>query len=517
MFAILMPVLIGCLGLGIDMTMAVLEKQRLQAALDNGAVAAAVSGETDTDKLEDLIEAFVKLNTGYDVDGKAEVVLSPDGEDIAVTLSIEGVLDPVFADVFWEMDAMDITVDTGLYSPLEGVEVVMAVDLSGSMVNDIPALQDAAIAVIDRMETMQQDNPGMTVQVGLVPWDSQINLSPWLSGEDLEGEPYDPEERITDLIADWVFRLRYYDFGVYKDPRYNPEAWAAVQGGYQAMRDYNWNIIYNHLTGLGYSDAKASRGADDTIRDDSMCPMLQGSRANIRSRVSDWSQRKIFSRCILGRQDLIDCYANYSRVPSKSRAPIKHVFKNLPYDLYIPNVYRFIRRSYGNDLTGIEENIVEEMISAFTTTYGNLPVFPLTQDYEFLREHIGDLDSRGQYTVPAVGLVGAYMLLSPEAPFREGAPFRPRNVAKNIILMTDGRVTSHEGDAMAICEILRSDFGVTIYTVGFREGNDPGIPYVFISSCASSDAHMYTPETQKELVEAFSGIAEEIADLRFTR
>ncbi len=121
----------------------------------------------------------------------------------------------------------------------------------------------------------------------------------------------------------------------------------------------------------------------------------------------------------------------------------------------------------------------------------------------------------GETYIPA-GLIWGWRLLSPEAPFKDGAAYGDAD--KVIVLMTDGENTrsanypTHsasnpaEADAklLKICSAIKAK-GIRIYTVAFNVTSDEIIS--LLSQCATDKPYFYNPQTNAELTMAFGNIA----------
>lgn len=159
------------------------------------------------------------------------------------------------------------------------------------------------------------------------------------------------------------------------------------------------------------------------------------------------------------------------------------------------------------------------------------PIIPLTDNRPAIT---GGIDSliiniggyRPETFIPS-GLIWGLNVLSPEAPFTEGAPYGD-GVRKIIVLMTDGANTlqyrasdgrhvsapnssSADADARAICNYAKEQ-GIQIYTVGLAVPS--GAPRDLMRDCASSEANAFDASDAAELVEAFERIARSINAVR---
>lgn len=156
-------------------------------------------------------------------------------------------------------------------------------------------------------------------------------------------------------------------------------------------------------------------------------------------------------------------------------------------------------------------------------------LLPLTNVYGTIKSKINSLSASGN-TLSNIGMVWGYRLLSPEAPFREGAPWTDLTVKKVAILMTDGnnniggsysaygdwstlKLTDHDLDIKlaATCQNMKND-GITIYTITFTSGIDEPTKGYF-RNCASSVDKYYDAPSQSNLLEAFEQIARELSNI----
>jgi Flp pilus assembly protein TadG len=69
--------------------------------------------------------------------------------------------------------------------------------------------------------------------------------------------------------------------------------------------------------------------------------------------------------------------------------------------------------------------------------------------------------------------------------------------------------------AQAICTAIKDD-DITIYTIGFQVGSEPGAED-FLRTCASGDDKAYIAANSTELADAFKAIAKEISKLRLSK
>ncbi len=154
----------------------------------------------------------------------------------------------------------------------------------------------------------------------------------------------------------------------------------------------------------------------------------------------------------------------------------------------------------------------------------SLKVAPLTEDIGGIN---AQLDAMRPYawTHIALGAEFGFHLLSPNAPFTEGAAFGDKKVSKIMVLLTDGRQTEPAfGDGVrnvrqgernleAICQNAK-DSGITIITIAFdlRDKDTRNR----LSECATDpDKHFYVAEDSTDVARAFEDIKQQIASQVF--
>jgi Flp pilus assembly protein TadG len=158
-------------------------------------------------------------------------------------------------------------------------------------------------------------------------------------------------------------------------------------------------------------------------------------------------------------------------------------------------------------------------------------ILPLTNVYGTIRSRISGLYASGN-TLSNVGMVWGYRVLSPEAPFREGAAWTNDKVKKVAILMTDGdnniggsssysaygpwttlRLTdSHlDNKLAATCQNMKNN-GITVYTITFTSGINNATKG-FFRNCASSEEKYFDAPEQSDLIDVFEQIARELSNI----
>ncbi len=235
MFALMLPVLIGITGLSIDMSRSFLVKQRLLQALDAAALAAAASS-TDADVIEQKVKDFFDANYPFD---KIGVVFEPSVTIVGDEVIVSGTAK--YKTIFMRIlgiSEIDVAAETTVVREVQGIEVVLVMDNTGSMNtnNNIGALRDAASnfiyimygidtvdgeaadpSALDGMATRDTDY----IKIGLVPYSSSVNVGPYGLGEDKNGgyygssfvnNPHDIDYTTSYYNYDWMGCVLAHDY-----------------------------------------------------------------------------------------------------------------------------------------------------------------------------------------------------------------------------------------------------------------------------------------------------------------
>ncbi|MEE9160078.1 MAG: pilus assembly protein TadG-related protein, partial [Gammaproteobacteria bacterium] len=162
----LVPILLA-VGSALDYAMAVRAKRSLQATMD-AALLAAAAELPDADKAVAMANAYFDENATVPsaymsfqvVDG---VITGNAGTRVDMhVMQLAGI------------DSLDVGVTASAASQTSGLELIMVLDVSGSMGESIPALRQAATNLLD---VIFEDNPTRPeVWVGLAPFGGRVNI-----------------------------------------------------------------------------------------------------------------------------------------------------------------------------------------------------------------------------------------------------------------------------------------------------------------------------------------------------
>jgi hypothetical protein len=158
----------------------------------------------------------------------------------------------------------------------------------------------------------------------------------------------------------------------------------------------------------------------------------------------------------------------------------------------------------------------------------NLMTLDLTKDFKAVK---GKLDSMRpyQYTHIALGVEFGYHMLSPNAPFTNGAAFNDEDTKKFMVVLTDGKQTEpgfgpggsrkvEDGEANLekLCDSAKAD-GITMITMAFDL--DDSDTRKRLEGCATDAAkHFFIADDSSDLAAAFEAVKSAItADIYLSK
>jgi len=192
--------LIGFVGIATDTARAYLVKSRLSSALDAAGLAGGYSFFLDTRDVD--IQMFFNANfpagyLGATVSGPQVTV---DEEAETITLTAGATIPTSFMRVFG-YETMTVTADAEVTRKMKALDVVLAIDMSGSMRRGagsggtrIEAARSAATELINIL--FGSDSSKAVLNIGLVPWNGKVNVM-------LNGSVFDPA--LTTTVAQPAF------------------------------------------------------------------------------------------------------------------------------------------------------------------------------------------------------------------------------------------------------------------------------------------------------------------------
>ncbi|MEL6830889.1 MAG: hypothetical protein AAFO63_12215, partial [Pseudomonadota bacterium] len=188
------------------------------------------------------------------------------------------------------------------------------------------------------------------------------------------------------------------------------------------------------------------------------------------------------------------------------------------------NPYGFVAAPYRwtYDNPDVESHFFATSYGTFCNDQGPLP---LTDERDDLDQYLTDLMPTGN-TAGHQGVAWGWYLLSEHwasslPTESEPAPYSDPSTLKAIVFMTDGLMDAIDigfgnGDpqARALCDSIKADTRIRIYTVGFQLG--AGAAQDLMDHCASEPEFSFAPENSAELAQSYVDIANSLVNLRIT-
>lgn len=188
-FAMMIPLVVGAGGLGVDLATAYMVRQRLSHALDAAALAAAASGETGA-ALQAQVNTFLMMNYPADKVGATYDLQVVEMSGGRIQVSAKANFDPYFVDILG-IDIINVYAETTVSREIRGLEVALVLDVTGSMAsnNNIGALRTASTNFVNILfdRAVFDDN----IKIGLVPFATAVNVGPYGLGRNPDGTFYD--------------------------------------------------------------------------------------------------------------------------------------------------------------------------------------------------------------------------------------------------------------------------------------------------------------------------------------
>ncbi len=486
-FAIMAPVIVGAAGMALDFSHAYLVQQRLAQAIDAAALAAAASSSDPaviTQKVQDFFDANYPPE---ELGATFEPVVVVDGDEISVTG--RAVYNTFFLGVIG-IDTVEVQAYTVVQRQVQGLEVVMVLDNTGSMAwnGNINALKAATESFINILFD-RTSNPNY-IKIGMVPYSNTVRVGRYGLGLNPDGTDYDGDAFVN-LPPDMVYTTDrtsddWYGCVIeHNDNGYTPAATYVPNS-----RGQLWEDAGGNPDGHGWDP----RDGDNDPYDYDVLDEYEGP----------WDVYS-YGRVISNGQECDD-YGGYSN--SRCNA-CDGAGGNCTTD------YCFCWR---RDRSG------------GTNKYcPRATLLPLISDRDALIDHLDTMNTSGN-TLGNIGMTWGGRLLSPEAPFEEGSAWGNEFWRKVVVMMTDGdntlsgtyssywdrrknnmTVTQLNQRFEETCEALKEK-GVIIYTVTFTSNiNDTTKGYY--ERCATSPDQHYDAPTQEELISVFETISRELSNL----
>jgi Flp pilus assembly protein TadG len=495
--------LVGAVAVAVDVGRGQVAQSKLQAALDSAGLAAGavVSQTLDDETLKDEGWKYLQENfAGQTIDATItyedfDVELSDD--DRLVTLTARASLPTTFMKIFGH-DTMNVAARTEITREMTGLEIVLVLDVTGSMCQPNCAKRDAmrtgAKNLVEKMLGDASENNVDDLFIGIVPFSQAVNIGTTRTG----------------WLSDWATR--------------------SAQDNCVGWNHANWSHTHSAGENPRYCPTNgpnvSTRTWPLTLVDDWMFSSNAG-----------WYFQHAWGGCVEARH--VDGEDVTDTPPSEAGFPA----------YFAPDT----SSSGGNDWRS--SSGAYQVNSSRSANKGCPPavVVPMTNDKATLDTAIDNLNVAG-YTMLPVGASWGWRMLSPKWEGLWGGDMDANNLPlpydeplmdKVIVFMTDGdndmppagdptylaygRLsdgylgTTNETAAQAeldsrfaqICQAME-DEGIKIYTISLGAGVAADSREL-LKDCASLEPYYFHAADGTELIQKFNEVADALSKLRVSK
>jgi Flp pilus assembly protein TadG len=401
------PLLLGA-GIAVDYARSSQSESQLQAAIDSAALAVAASDIADLTglseseiearkaELKELAQSYVYAN--YEAAGG-------DTSDIEVSISVEQGIIKVDGKHKLNTTLMNVAgiekVALGAHAEVNmeegaiaGVELAMVMDTTGSMA-DNNKLRDAKIAAKDLVDIIFGDkDENENVKMALIPFSTAVNVG------------------TANKSAAWLDttgKAEYSKLNFTSTSYHNMKAW-------NDLNSTPWTGCVEARKGsYDTDDTTPDVGTPDTLFTPYFAP-AEPTKTGLSS-VSSTILSTIFGS-YNGPNDWIATSAQIKSMTVKSSTTLLQIQKN--------------QAKYA----GFKPSASSSM-GPWQGCKGIQPIVPLTSQRKPLKTAIDGFVAEGYTHIPQ-GVAWGWRVLSPDAPFTEGAPYNDKFWHKVMVVMTDG-------------------------------------------------------------------------------
>lgn len=174
--------MLGATGLAVDIGRAELAQAKLSSALDAAGLAAGANMST-TDIEAEVVNYLNANYNDYLSSTLTDVDVTVNASNTVITVSVDGYINTSIM-TYFGFDTVAISADTEITRATSGLELVLALDNTGSMGSSgIAALKSAST---DLVNILFGDGTANNLYIGLVPFTQAVNVgsnkTAWLSG-----------------------------------------------------------------------------------------------------------------------------------------------------------------------------------------------------------------------------------------------------------------------------------------------------------------------------------------------
>ncbi|WP_137933823.1 pilus assembly protein [Mesorhizobium comanense] len=523
-----LPAILSAVAFAVDVSTIMRAKSNLQNALDSANLASSHLGDLDITRTDAFNRYFQANITGHGELANAQATLTVDkGVNYIKTKAVASAdVNLNFAFLFGQNK--HIVVDASAVESNNQLEVVLVLDNTGSMAGArMTALRAATKSLLDTLEATK--SPTRQVRASLVPFVTAVNVN---------GDGFDPSW----IDMDGKSSTNGINFPLIDGKRPNHMALFRQLGLKGGWNGTGWKGCVEARPGTyNISDTPPDPSKPDTLfvpyfAPDDPAPATKpsGSYGN-----SATGYNNSYLDDTIDKNKLKQAGVNVLGIDLSGLLG-GVIDALLAADL--EKVAKYVAST---------NQIVTETATAITVGPNRscpTPVVPLTDDFDKLRKAASQMTEwNGSGTNVSEGLAWGMRVLSPGAPYTDGAPFKTAGVSKIVMLLTDGEnvvygasnqptksdYTSYgylaggrfgsdnqttaarnvDGWTKSVCTQLKNQ-GVQIYTMVLQ--SDTAANRALYSACASDPSGYYAVNDPAKLPNVFQQIANKFSKLQLT-
>lgn len=514
-------------GFAIDVSRAILVRERLGQAIDAAILAVGAAPQLDEEQAQALGEQFFAANFGD--------AFGSEAYDVDVTVIGDAVHMSARARVPTTLLALLNHENIGLYQEAEAMrggqdlELVMVLDNTGSMAGSkISALRTAASSAVQIIFDAGGSDPE-AVKIGLVPFASTVNIG-----------------------TAWTTADTWLDWDAQSPAHHNIHTWNAAINRWDLFEEVgiDWaGCVESRPEPHDMEDTPPDASDPETLFVPYFFPDVPGNNGSAVSGFTSshsWLSDHEYSRAMEPTASVSGLSASLLALlgvglPAALQPELGlgelYDTRNEARQAYVGKYY-YSNPSAGS--IGPNRDCIAQAI------------MPLTTDEEDLLSEVGAMQASGNTNIPN-GISWGVRVLSQSAPYTQGRAWNTDELVKAMIVLTDGEnvmsgqsninmstyntygfiaegrfgiTTSNSGTlgdrldekTAEVCEYAK-DLGVRIYTISFEL--DDADTRQMLEDCASLDEdgeplYWDSPSTT-QLEQTFLEIARDLVDLRLTR
>ncbi|TPL02608.1 hypothetical protein FJ938_19400 [Mesorhizobium sp. B2-4-14] len=519
-----LPAILSAVAFAVDVTTIMRAKSNLQNALDAANLASSHLGDLDITRTDAFDRYFQANIAGHGELINVQATLTADrGVNFIKTKAVASAdVNLNFAFLFGQNK--HIVVEASAVESNNQLEVVLVLDNTGSMAGArMTALRTATKSLLDTLEATK--SPTRQVRASLVPFVTAVNVN---------GDGFDPAW----IDMDGKSPTNGINFPVIDGKRPNHMALFKQLGQKGGWNGTGWKGCVEARSGsYNISDTPPDPSNPDTLfvpyfapDDPAAATKPSGSYGN-----SVTGYNNSYLDDSIDKTELAKPGVNILGIDLSG-------LLGGTVDADLEKVAKYVAST---------NKIVTETGSAVTVGPNRscpTPIVPLTDDFDKLRKAASQMTEwNGSGTNVSEGLSWGMRVLSPGAPYTDGAPFRTPGVSKIVMLLTDGEnvvygasnqltrsdYTSYgylaggrfgsdnqttaarnvDGWTKSVCTQLKNQ-GVQIYTMVLQ--SDTAANRALYSACASDSSGYYAVNDPAKLPNVFQQIANKFSKLQLT-